>query len=81
MSIMVNTKDGEEELLTLDDAARELGIGKTALHRYIRAGKLRNVRHGGRSYIPRSVVTAYWTRLRDEGATRDRRRRNSTRAS
>lgn len=72
MPKQVDTTDGGEELLTIPEAMRELDIGRTAFYRYVRNGKITTIRHGGRSYVARSTMTAYWTRLRDEGLRRKR---------
>jgi len=38
-------------LVTLEDAARLLGCGKTTLYRYVRSGDLHIIHHGKRSTV------------------------------
>jgi excisionase family DNA binding protein len=45
-----------ERLLSLDEAARLLGIGRTALYRELDTGRLRSVKVGRRRLIPSSAV-------------------------
>ena len=44
------------EVLTLDEAARELGIGIATVFRWLKSGKLVPFRWDGRTYIPRSEI-------------------------
>ena len=49
----------EPLLLSLNDAAKRLGIGYTKLKEVIAAGQLKRVRIGGRSLIAESEIQRY----------------------
>ena len=46
-------------LLSVDEAARLLGIGRTVVYRLLSQGDLRSVKVGGRRLVPRSAVDAF----------------------
>lgn len=46
-------------LLSVDEAARLLGIGRTVVYRLLSQGNLRSVKVGGRRLVPRSAVDAF----------------------
>ncbi len=48
-----------ERLLTVDQAAAELGIGRSRLYEEIGAGRLRSVKVGRRRLVPASAITGY----------------------
>ena len=49
----------ETLLLTVVDAAKLLGVGRTLVFGLIRDGELRSVRIGGRRLIPREAVAEF----------------------
>jgi excisionase family DNA binding protein len=48
---------GVERLLSVDQAARALGIGRTALYLEIGAGHVRSVKVGRRRLVPSSAIS------------------------
>jgi excisionase family DNA binding protein len=46
-----------DRLLSIEQAARALGIGRTVLYSEIRAGRIRSVKVGRRRLIPASAVS------------------------
>ncbi len=57
-----------DRLLSIDEAARALGIGRTALYRELTTGHLRSFKVGRRRLIPASAITAFIEALaRGEG--------------
>lgn len=48
-----------ERLLSVDQAAQALGIGRMALYSEIWAGRLRSVKVGRRRLIPSSAITEF----------------------
>ncbi len=48
-----------QRLLTVDQAAGELGIGRSRLYQEIGAGRLRSVKVGRRRLVPTSAITTY----------------------
>ncbi len=48
---------GPDRLLSIEEAARVLGIGRTALYSEIGAGRIRSVKVGRRRLIPSSVIS------------------------
>ena len=48
-----------ERLLSIDEAAAALGIGRTALYNELRACRLHSLKVGRRRLIPESAITAY----------------------
>lgn len=57
-----------DDLLTLKDAQRELGVGRTLMYRLIADGEIAAINHGSRQWIERTEIAAYWARRRDEAA-------------
>jgi excisionase family DNA binding protein len=58
--IAVEARSGEREpdrLLSIEQAARALGIGRTALYSEIGAGRIRSVKVGRRRLVPSSAIT------------------------
>jgi excisionase family DNA binding protein len=45
-----------DRLLSIDQAARALSIGRTALYSEIRAGRIRSLKVGRRRLIPSSAI-------------------------
>lgn len=59
-------------LLTPEDAAELLAVGRTKIYELLRTGALESVRIGAARRIPAAALTAYVERLRrDEAATID----------
>lgn len=50
-----------DRLLSVDEAARTLGIGRSALYAEIAAGRVTTVKVGRRRLIPSKAITAYIT--------------------
>lgn len=48
-----------ERLLSIDEAARALGIGRTALYSELAAGRVRSVKIGRRRLVPASAVIEF----------------------
>lgn len=48
-----------DRLLSIDEAARTLGIGRSRLYAEIGAGRLRSVAVGRRRLIPSGAISAY----------------------
>ena len=48
-----------DRLLSIDEAAMALGIGRTALYHQLTAGRLRSFKVGRRRLIPASAIGAY----------------------
>jgi excisionase family DNA binding protein len=46
-----------DRLLSIDQAARALGIGRTALYSEIGAGRIRSIKVGRRRLIPSSAIS------------------------
>ena len=46
-----------DHLLSIEQAARALGVGRTALYSEIGAGRVRSVKVGRRRLIPSSAIT------------------------
>lgn len=53
--------DSPDRLLSVDEAAAMLGIGRSALYSEIGAGHLRTIRVGRRRLVPASAVAEYVT--------------------
>ncbi len=49
-------------LVSVKDAARELGLGRDSTYELVREGRLRSVAVGRRRLIPRSELTAFIVR-------------------
>ena len=60
--------DEHRLLLTAEEAARMLSIGRSAIFRLMREGELRGVRIGASRRFPREEIEAYVQRLRAEQA-------------
>lgn len=57
----------EDQLLTIADAARLLGISRTTAYHWASTGRLPVVRYGTRgARVPRRALDAYIDRLTDE---------------
>ncbi|MFG2263412.1 excisionase family DNA-binding protein [Streptomyces sp. NPDC048720] len=56
-------------LLTVEEAARRLGIGRTTCFALIAAGELESVKVGSLRRIPAEALVAYVSRLRDASAS------------
>lgn len=53
----------ERVLLTAEEAAEQLGIGRTLMYRLIRSGEVESIRVGRLRRIPTDAVRAYAVRL------------------
>jgi len=51
--------DVPERLLSIDDAAERLGIGRSRLYDELAAGRLRSLKVGRRRLVPASALAAY----------------------
>lgn len=51
-------------LLTVDQTAQHLGIGRTSVYQLIKSGELRSVRIGGLRRVHADDITDYVQRLR-----------------
>lgn len=60
------TRNVPDDLLTLKDAQRELGVGRTLMYRLIADGEIAALTHGSRRWIERTEIAAYWERRRDQ---------------
>lgn len=49
----------ENDWLSLDDAAAELGVTRSTLTRYARQGKVLRIYHAGRAYTTRASLENY----------------------
>ena len=56
-------------LLTVEEAARRLGIGRTTCFRLVLAGEIESVTVGRLRRVPADAVTAYVAKLRHRVAT------------
>ena len=56
--------DGPADLLTVEEAARRLRIGRTTMYGLISAGVIESVTIGRRRLVPPECVTAYVAVLR-----------------
>ncbi|MFF3466524.1 excisionase family DNA-binding protein [Streptomyces sp. NPDC002619] len=59
------TADPTLVLLTVEEAARRLGIGRTTCFGLIASGELESVKVGSLRRIPADALAAYVARLRD----------------
>ena len=60
------TQDHSPILVTLEEAARRLGCGKTPVYQYVRSGDLHIVHHGKRSTIAVAELNHLATQLASE---------------
>jgi excisionase family DNA binding protein len=51
--------EARDRLLSIDEAARSLGVGRTALYAVLATGELRSLRVGRRRLVPASAVDEY----------------------
>lgn len=56
-----------EDHRSIDEAAGDLGVHRRTLYRYIRRGLIASFKHGGRTFIHRKEIDAYFKRLQMEG--------------
>ncbi len=54
-----------DRLLSIDEAADALGIGRSRLYEEVSAGRLRSLKVGRRRLVPASAITAYIESLAD----------------
>jgi excisionase family DNA binding protein len=59
--------DGPADLLTVEEAARRLRIGRTTMYALISAGTVESVTIGRRRLVPPECVAAYVAVLRSAG--------------
>lgn len=55
-------------LLTVEDAARRLSLGRTTMYALIKDGQIRTVRIGQLRRVPADALTAYVAQLADQQA-------------
>ncbi len=65
---MRNIEITVQDALSWDDAAREIGISRMTLWRWVKAGKVIAVKLGHYKFIPRSEVDRMKIRARAEGS-------------
>ena len=53
---------GPDRLLSVDEAARHLGIGRSALYAELAAGRLRSLKVGRRRLVPSGAIAEYVSR-------------------
>lgn len=58
----------DQLLLTPENAAELLAVGRTKLYELLRTGAIESVRIGGARRIPATALTAYVEQLRQEEA-------------
>ena len=56
-----------EDHLSIEEAAGDLGVHRRTLYRYINRGLIASFKHGGRTYIHRNEIDAYFARRQMEG--------------
>ncbi len=56
----------EKLLLTVEEAAERLALGRTMVYAELRAGRLESVRIGAARRVPADALARYVERLRDE---------------
>ena len=61
-------------LLTPDEAARAIGLGRSKLYELLRAGAIESVRIGGSRRVPVAAMHEYVAQLRAESTQRHARR-------
>jgi excisionase family DNA binding protein len=54
-------------LLSVREAAKELGLGRDSTYSLIRAGRIRSVRVGARVLVPRAELEAFCARELEAG--------------
>jgi excisionase family DNA binding protein len=59
MSTSEGRPESGDRLLSIDEAADRLGIGRTALYGEITAGRCRSIKVGRRRLVPASAVSDY----------------------
>jgi excisionase family DNA binding protein len=63
---MASPPEIELNLLTVEEAARRLSIGRTTMYALLKDGHINSVRIGRRRRIPTEALTAYTDRLAAE---------------
>jgi len=53
---------GPDRLLSVDEAARHLGIGRSAVYAELAAGRLRSLKIGRRRLVPSAAIAEYVSR-------------------
>jgi excisionase family DNA binding protein len=67
-AVAASAPAGPERLLSVDEAAQLLGIGRSKLYQLLAAGRLRSLSIGDRRLIPASSIDAYIAGSRSPGA-------------
>ena len=67
MEVTATRLEGPADLLTVEEAARRLRIGRTTMYALISAGTVESVTIGRRRLVPPECVTAYVAGLRSAG--------------
>jgi excisionase family DNA binding protein len=62
----VETKTGLLALLTVEEAAQRLSVGRTTLYALLKNGQINSIRVGRLRRIPTDALTAYTNRLAAE---------------
>ena len=62
--IDLTLRDGIRPLLTVDEAAEQLGVGRTLLYELVNSGELESVRIGRLRRIPAAAIAVYVDHLR-----------------
>ncbi|MDT0422633.1 MULTISPECIES: helix-turn-helix domain-containing protein [Streptomyces] len=64
LNVVEEDVDGTLVLLTVEEAARRLGVGRTTCYALIRAGELESVTIGALRRVPAEALPEYVARLR-----------------
>lgn len=56
-----------EDHLSIEETTGVLGVHRRTLYRYIKRGLIASFKHGGRTFIHRKEIDAYFARRRMEG--------------
>jgi excisionase family DNA binding protein len=70
MPNLARTTDSECVLLTVEEAARRLGVGRSTAFCLVSSGRLPSVRIGHLRRIPVAALTCFVAQLQDEAARR-----------
>jgi excisionase family DNA binding protein len=58
--------DPPRALLSVEEAADVLSIGRTSMYGYLKAGLVRSVKLGHRRFVPADAIAAYIKRLSEQ---------------
>jgi excisionase family DNA binding protein len=65
-TVSAEPAEPEPYLVSLDEAARRLGLGKTSVYGLVRAGRLKTVKVGKRHLVPTASLDAYVSSLTND---------------